>query len=77
MKEITKKQAAESKLKLIGKISGEDMSKIILAMERLKEKKEIKYYVIESIIYNENNSNGEIHVSFWGDSEKVYIVKDR
>jgi hypothetical protein len=67
MREITKEQAIENKLKPIGKISGKDMSKIILAMERLKENNNIKYYIIESIVYNENTGNGEINVSFWGD----------
>ena len=67
MKEITKKQAIEKNLKLINKITGKDMSKIILLIERLKENKTIKYYAIDSIIFNENTQDGEIQVSFWGD----------
>lgn len=45
MKEITKKQIIENNLRLIGKMTGKDMSKIILLIERLKENKKIKYYV--------------------------------
>jgi len=66
MKEITKKQAIERKLRHIASYSEKDMSKIILLIERLKENKDIKYYIIESIIYNENTSDGEMHISFWG-----------
>jgi len=66
MKEITREKAIENNLKLIGNITDIDMSKIILVIERLKENKNIKYYTIESIIYNENTGNGEINVSFWG-----------
>jgi hypothetical protein len=68
MKEITKQQALESKLKLVGRICGKDMSKIILVIERLKEKN-IKYYMIESIVFNQNTQDGEICVSFWTDQK--------
>lgn len=67
MKEITRKQAEEGNLKLIGNIAGKDMSKVILLIERLKENKKIKYYVVELIVYNQNTQEGEIQVSFWGD----------
>jgi hypothetical protein len=65
MREITRQNAIESQLKLVGNVSARDMSKIILLIERMKENKNIKYYIIESIVYNENTGNGEIHVSFW------------
>jgi hypothetical protein len=68
MLEITKQKAIERNLKLIGRINGKDMSKIILMMERLKENKKIKYYIIESIIYNEKTQEGNIIVSFWTDA---------
>ena len=67
MKEITRQQALEKELKLVGKLSAKDMSKIILLIERLKENKKIKYYIIESIVFNENTHDGEISVSFWGE----------
>jgi hypothetical protein len=67
MQEITKKQAVEKNYKLIANYAEKDMSKIILLIERLKENKKIKYYIIESIIFNENTHEGEMRVSFWGD----------
>ena len=66
MKETTRKQALENNLKLLGSVTAKDMSKVILLIERLKENENIKYYIIESIVYNENTSDGEIQVSFWG-----------
>jgi len=66
MKEINREQATEKNLKLIGKASEKDMSKIILLIERMKEYKNIEYYMIESIIFNENTQDGEIKISFWG-----------
>jgi len=66
MKETTRKQAAENNLKLVGGITANDMSKVILLIERLKENKNIKFYIIESIVFNENTHDGEIQVSFWG-----------
>ena len=65
MKEITRKQAIEKNLNLVGSLFERDMSKTILFIERLKENKNIKYYTIESIIFNENTHDGEIKVSFW------------
>lgn len=67
MKEITRKQAEERNLNFIGKFTGKDMSHVILLIEDLKENKKIKYYVMESIVFNENTQEGEIQVSFWGD----------
>jgi len=67
MKEITKQQATENNLKLVGTMAGKDMSKIILIIERLKENKKVKYYIIESIVFNENTHDGEIRVSFWSE----------
>jgi len=69
MKEITRQQAIENQLQLFGKLSENDMSKIILLIERLKENKNIKYYVVESIVFNENTYEGEIHISFWGENK--------
>jgi hypothetical protein len=66
MRETTRKQAIENNLKLVGGITAKDISKVILLIERLKEDKNIKYYIIESIVFNENTHDGEIRVSFWG-----------
>jgi len=68
MKETTRKQALEKNLKLLGSVTAKDMSKIILLIERMKENKNIKYYIIESIVFNENTHDGEIQVSFWGEN---------
>lgn len=67
MKEITRKQAEAENLKLIGNIALSDFSKVILLIERFKENKRIKYYIVELIVFNQNTSEGEIQVSFWGD----------
>jgi hypothetical protein len=68
MRETTRRKAIENNLKLVGGIAAKDMSKVILLIERLKENKNIKYYVIESIVFNENTHDGEIKVSFWGEN---------
>ena len=53
MKEITKQYIKEKNLKNLGVIRDTDMSKIILKLERLKENKEIKYYCVEFIVYEQ------------------------
>jgi hypothetical protein len=67
MKEISKKYAKDHNLKLIGKIRENDMSKIILKIERLKENKKIKYYCMDMILFDSIKHRGDIEVSFWGD----------
>ncbi|HLD98598.1 MAG TPA: hypothetical protein VI815_04695 [Candidatus Nanoarchaeia archaeon] len=66
MKQINQNQAEKNNLKIIKTISVDDMSKAILAIERLKEDKKIKYYSIDSIIFNQITHKGEFNVSFWG-----------
>ena len=68
MRETTRKQAIENNLKLLGSVTAKDMSKVILLIERLKENKNVRYYIIESIVFNENTSDGEIQVSFWSEN---------
>ncbi len=67
MQLTTKEQVIENNLKLLGRISENDMSKVAIIMERLKENKRIKYYIIDMIIFNQNTHTGIIEVSFWGD----------
>ena len=67
MIEIDLEVAREMNLKLIGRVSDSDFSKIILIMERFQEDPRIKYYVMDLILYNEVNQKGEFVVSFWGD----------
>lgn len=67
MKEITTKQAGERNLKLIARLVGTNLSSTILMMERLSEKKNVKYYIMESAVVNEETHNGEIVVSFWNE----------
>ena len=66
MKEATKEYVKSNNLKMLGSLTSNDMSKVILMIERLKENKEIKYYTVDLILFNQNNHNGTIHVSFWG-----------
>lgn len=65
MKEISQKQAKEQNLKLVKTISADDMSKVILTIERMKEDNQIKFYTINSIIFNQMNHKGNFNVSFW------------
>ena len=67
MKEITREFALENNLKSILTISDGDMSKVTLAMERLKEDKRIKYYTMDLIIFNQQTHEGSINLTFWGD----------
>ena len=67
MKQISKEKIKSNNLKMIGSITDNDMSKIILAMERLKEDKRIKYYLVDLILFNQITHKGKIVVSFWGD----------
>ncbi|MBI2629290.1 hypothetical protein HYW74_04350 [Candidatus Pacearchaeota archaeon] len=67
MKQINKSYAEINNLKRIGKITDNDMSKIIIMMERLKENKKINYYIVDMIIFNQETHEGKIEVSFWGD----------
>lgn len=69
MKQITKDYAKKNRLKLIRSVSGNDMSKIILAIERLKEDKTIRYYTMDMILFNQLTHKGEISVSFWGENK--------
>ena len=65
MKEITKQYAKDHNLKRLGKIKNSDMSKIILMMERLQEKK-VEYYCVDFILFDPKKHVGNIQVSFWG-----------
>ncbi|MBS3092642.1 hypothetical protein J4466_04445 [Candidatus Pacearchaeota archaeon] len=67
MKQITKSYAQLNNLKKVGKITNNDMSKIILMMERLKENKKINYYIVDMIVFNQETHEGKIEVSFWRD----------
>ena len=67
MEIISKSYAEKNNLRHIGSIVDNDMSKIILMLERLKENKDIKYYIVEIILFNQLTHDGEIKVSFWGD----------
>ena len=66
MKEITKQYAVDNKLKQLGIIKDRDMSKIILKLERLKENKDIKYYCVDFIVYEQAKDEGNKQVSLWG-----------
>ncbi len=68
MKQIKNSEAKKGKLQLIETISSNDMSKIILAIERLKENEKIKYYSIDMIIFNQETHKGEFKASFWGEN---------
>ena len=67
MEIISKSYAEKNNLRHIGSIVDNDMSKIILMLERLKENKDIKYYIVEIILFNQLTHKGQIKVSFWGD----------
>ena len=67
MKEISKSYALINGLRKRLIIHNEDMSKIVLAIERLKENKEIKYYSVDLIIFNQIKHKGDITISFYGD----------
>ena len=67
MKQITGTYAELNNLKKVGKITDNDMSKIILMMERLKESNKANYYIMDMIIFNQETHEGKIDVSFWGD----------
>lgn len=67
MKQISKDQIRYNNLKMIGSIIDNDMSKIILTIERLKEYKRIKYYSMDLILFNQLTHQGKISVSFWTD----------
>ena len=65
MIEVTKKEIDEKDLRLVGRVGNSDFSKMILLMERFKENKKIKYYMMDFIFYNEKTQAGEFIVSFW------------
>ena len=67
MEIISKSYAEKNNLRHIGSIVDNDMSKIILMLERLKENKDIKYYIVEIILFNQLTHKGQIKVSFLGD----------
>ena len=67
MKGISKSYAERNKLSNICSIIENDMSKVILIIERLKENKDIKYYIVEMILFNQLTHKGQIKVSFLGD----------
>ena len=67
MKEISREFAVKNRLREIGRMSNNDMSQVILVMERLKESKKIKYYCMETIVFDKINQQANIHVSFWTD----------
>jgi len=71
MQEITKEHAKLNHLKKLAKVRGDDISKLILLIERLKENKKIKYYSMDLIIFDTLNHKGEIEISFWGDDSKT------
>ncbi|VVB79007.1 Uncharacterised protein [uncultured archaeon] len=68
MEEINLEQAEEMNLKLIGRVIGNNLSLVTLLIKRFGEKENVKYYMIERLILNEEN-DGEISVSFWGDND--------
>ena len=65
MKLITQQEAEYLGLQKIGTIVDEDMSKVILMIERLKENKSITYYSADLILFHEVNHIGNIAISFW------------
>jgi hypothetical protein len=67
MKEITKEYAKSHNLKKIGIVRDDDMSKIILKLERLKENKNIKYYCIDLIVFDSEKHLSDIQASIWKD----------
>lgn len=67
MKQVTKLYAELNNLKKLGSITNTDMSRIILIMERLKENKNVKYYSVDLILFNQETHAGEINISFWTD----------
>ncbi|VVB79011.1 Uncharacterised protein [uncultured archaeon] len=67
MREITFNQIREKNLKLVGRISSVDFSKVILMIERAKDNTAIKYYLMDFIFYNQNTQEGYFKVSFWKD----------
>jgi len=67
MREITNEYALSKNMKKVWEISVNDMSKVILMIERLKENKRIKYYTVDLILFNQYAHEGVINVSFWGD----------
>lgn len=69
MKQISQEQAKKCNLKKVGKIIEEDMSKVILMIERLKENKRIEYYSADLILFDEINHQGNIEISFWSDEK--------
>ena len=68
---ISPHYAKTNNLKKVGRVIEEDMSKVILMIERLKENKKIKYYCVDLILFDEYNHKGNIEISFWSD-EKSY-----
>ena len=66
MREISKEYVKLNNLKRLGSLTSNDMSKVILMIERLKENKRIKYYTVDLILFNQDTHNGTINASFWG-----------
>jgi uncharacterized tellurite resistance protein B-like protein len=66
MKYISLEFAQRNNLKKIYGIVEEDMSKVILMLERLKEKN-VQYYSIDLILFDELNHTARIEVSCWSD----------
>ena len=65
MKYISQEYAKQNNLKKVGNIVQEDMSKVILMIERLKEHKKIHFYTLDLILFDEINHQGTIQISFW------------
>jgi len=70
MREISKEYVKLNNLKRLGSLTSNDMSKVILMIERLKENKRIKYYTVDLILFNQYAHEGVINVSFWGEISK-------
>ena len=65
MKKISNEFALANNLVSLGRIVENDMSKALLILERISEKKEIDYYSLDSILFNQSNHKVEITISFW------------
>lgn len=67
MKKLPNDFKKKNNLRLIKTYSNNDMSKIILLIERLKEDERIKYYSVDLILFNQKTHKSEIKISFWGE----------
>ena len=68
MQEITKEYAKLNNLKKVARVRNNDISKLILLIERLKENRKVSYYSMDFIIFDSINHIGNIEISFWADN---------